>query len=173
MTPISDKLTFREKYFASAAITWSLGYYLLAAAYFETSSLESSCDILATKFAQECYLAAGDSRNVFACVARCPQLGDYSFILQGHLQCKSVYRKKILQRRRSLLLTRHGSGMLALGHLEMGRLQAAEETALSALGRTRGRDLCGLSALMGSLQLLGRSSELTGNKQENFDFVSV
>eukprot|EP01042_Synura_sphagnicola_P028430 gene28430-36671_t len=56
--------------------------------------------------------------------------------------------------------------MLALGHLEMGRLQAAEETALSAVGRTRGRDLCGLSALMGSLQLLGRSSELTGVIEE-------
>ena len=84
-------------------------------------------------------MLAGDARNALSCVTRCLQTMDDSHFLHGHLM-----------------------GMMAAGYVETGRYYEAEETSSRAVARTKGRDLTALQALLSTLQLTGRSSELLG-----------
>lgn len=69
-----DSLSQREQYLASAALAWSQGHYSRCSALLESVILLSPGDTLALRLAQDCYLAAGDSRNSLACVTRCLQV---------------------------------------------------------------------------------------------------
>ena len=134
---VAGKLNARESFIASAALSFSEGQYNRAAALLETVLQGHPKDLIALKLAQECYLAAGDSRNVLGCVARWMQLFDERSPLYGHVM-----------------------GMFAAGLVEVGRLSEAEEVANRAVARTQGDDVWALHALLNTYQLLGRSSEV-------------
>eukprot|EP01041_Mallomonas_annulata_P003712 gene3712-7379_t len=134
---ISDKLTPRERYFSAAALAWHNQQPMKAAALFESAIMESESDALALRFAQDCYFAAGDTRNVLSCVTRNLQVFDNKHYLHGYYQ-----------------------GMLALGFLETYKFIDAEEISQRSISMTRGRDLMALNALLGTYQLTGRTSEL-------------
>ena len=143
----ADKLTLRERYFGAAALAWRRGNYRLAGALLESSLLASpSGDAVALRLAQDCYLAAGDSKNVLGCVTRCLQIMDKQHLLHGHFQ-----------------------GMLAVGYLEVGRLVDAEEAATRAIKRTNGRDVWAVLSLLNVYQLTGRSSEIVATLEEHLE----
>ena len=96
-------------------------------------------DIMALKFAQDCYMLAGDTANTLGCVARWIHLFDSEHEHYGSLM-----------------------GMYAMGLLENGKLADAEEIAVRAVNRTRGMDVWALHALLNTYQTLGRSAELGG-----------
>lgn len=143
----ADVITRREVFFGAAAMEWRRGNYRKAGALLESSLL--SCpegDAVALRLAQDCYLAAGDSKNVLACVTRCLQLMDQKNLLHGHLL-----------------------GMLAVGYVETGRLVDAEEAANRAIQRTNGRDIWAVLSLLNAYQLTGRSSEIIATLDEHLE----
>jgi len=141
----STRLTARERFYGAAAIHWMEGNYRKAGSLLESSILASpKGDPIALRLAQDCYMAAGDSKNVLGCVTRCLQLSDQKSLFHGHLL-----------------------GMLAVGYLENGRLLDAEETSNRSIAQTKGRDISALSSLMNTLQLTGRSSEVLAVAEEH------
>ena len=143
----AHELTERERFFGAAAVQWQLGNYRRAGALLESSTLSSPTgDPIALRLAQDCYLAAGDGKNVLGCVARSLQLSDQASLFHGHLL-----------------------GMLSVGYLENGRLLDAEETANRSIAHTKGRDVWALNTLMGVFQLTGRSSEILATAEEHLD----
>ena len=134
------KLTRREGYYAAAALAWYEGNYLKCGALLETSLVNSRGDLLAVRLAQNAYLAAGSSKNVLNCVIRQPSTQDSPKHLEGYLL-----------------------GMFATGYVETGSLLRAEEEGLRAVVATKGQNTWALHALLNSLQLQGRSSEMNAH----------
>jgi hypothetical protein len=132
----NDNISNREKYFSAAALAWSKGNYSKSGSLLECSIIENPQDTIALKLAQDSYLAAGDSKNVLGCIARCIHVFDDRHYLHGHLL-----------------------GMLTAGYLEVGRLSDAEEVGNRAVSSTIGRDAWALHSLLNTFQMLGRSSE--------------
>lgn len=106
----------------------------------ETSLVNSRGDLLAVRLAQSAYLAAGSSKNVLSCVIRQPSTQDSPKHLEGYLL-----------------------GMFATGYVETGSLLRAEEEGLRAVVATKGQNCWALHALLNSLQLQGRSSEMNAH----------
>eukprot|EP01032_Pedospumella_encystans_P009674 gene9674-11368_t len=137
---VEGKLTRREGYYAAAALAWYEGNYLKCGALLETSLVNSRGDLLAVRLAQNAYLAAGSSKNVLNCVIRQPSTQDSPKHLEGYLL-----------------------GMFATGYVETGSLLRAEEEGLRAVVATKGQNSWALHALLNSLQLQGRSSEMNAH----------
>ena len=139
-----ENLDMREKYLGGAALAWFHGNYSSASSLLESCAISKSTgDILSLKLAQDCYIAMGDSQNALSCITRSMHTLDDTHFLHGHLM-----------------------GMLATGYLENGKYSDAEEISTRSIARTKGRDLVGLHALLSTLQMTGRSSELLAFVEE-------
>lgn len=130
-------LNERERFLGAAGLQWFAGNFSNAAALLESAIMVNPGDAISLRLAQDCYMQAGDTKNVLSCVTRCLQTLDDGHFLHGHLM-----------------------GMMSTGYVENNCLAEAEETAARAVARTKGRDICALHAYLNTLQLAGRSSEL-------------
>ena len=114
-------LNERERFLGAAGLQWFAGNFSNAAALLESAIMVNPGDAISLRLAQDCYMQAGDTKNVLSCVTRCLQTLDDGHFLHGHLM-----------------------GMMSAGYVENGCLAEAEETAARAVARTKGRDLCAL-----------------------------
>ena len=130
-------LNERERFLGAASLQCVRGHYTKAAALLESAIMLNPGDAISLRLAQDCYVMAGDAKNALSCVTRCLQTLDDGHFLHGHLM-----------------------GMMASGYVETGHYYEAEETSSRAVARTKGRDISALNALLNTLQLTGRSSEL-------------
>lgn len=137
-------LNERERYLGAASLQCVRGHYSEAAALLESAIMLNPGDAISLRLAQDCYIMAGDAKNALSCVTRCLQTMDDGHFLHGHLM-----------------------GMMAAGYVENGYYYEAEETSSRAVARTKGRDISALNALLSTLQLTGRSSELLSTLEKH------
>lgn len=137
-------LNERERYLGAASLQCVRGHYSKAAALLESAIMLNPGDAISLRLAQDCYTMAGDAKNALSCVTRCLQTMDDGHFLHGHLM-----------------------GMMAVGYVENGYYYEAEETSSRAVARTKGRDISALGALLSTLQLTGRSSELLSTLEKH------
>lgn len=134
MLCFSGELSDREKYFASAALCWSVGQYSRAACLLESSSLASP-DLLAIRLAVEAQSLSRDCAASLSTISR-----------HAH-RFKSTEGELAAQ------------GLLAYGLVNAGRLVEAEQVAEQTINRS----VADFWSVVGMLRLylqMGRSSEV-------------
>ncbi len=134
-------LTKRELYLGTALDAWISADFYRAGRALEHYIMFSDCkhDALVLKLAQESYIQAGDSRNALHCVSRSGMTLHKDHMLHGDVM-----------------------GMLAMGLSECGLLDEAEVAGQDAVKITRGRNSFAIGALVQTLLLKGRGSEVYG-----------